>query len=154
MCNIWLRSDGRVERKRGYRHTDSWHELLWRQRHQADSYQGTLIATHLVITPSIDIVPQKAEYVICCYDDSYTLWLICIICDHLHIRYFLASIYMYITLSCSHVVSLCIFGPPSCVAWITNINNDPIFRSRTCIERKQCINTAVKLPLSSSPHRF
>ena len=27
VCNIWLRSDGRVERKRGYRHTDSsWHE--------------------------------------------------------------------------------------------------------------------------------
>ena len=24
--NIWLRSDGRVERKRGYRHADSWHE--------------------------------------------------------------------------------------------------------------------------------
>ena len=28
VCNIWLRSDGRVERKRGYRHTDSWHEWV------------------------------------------------------------------------------------------------------------------------------
>ena len=28
MCNIWLRSDGRVESKGGYRHTDSWYEWL------------------------------------------------------------------------------------------------------------------------------
>ena len=42
MCNIWLRSDGHVERKRGYRHIDSWHEWV-QDNFYGSSYQGTLI---------------------------------------------------------------------------------------------------------------
>ena len=43
MCNIWLWSDGRVERKRGYRHTDSWHE--WVQ----DNFYGGSATKRIVI---------------------------------------------------------------------------------------------------------
>ena len=43
VCNIWVRSDGRVERKRGYRHTDSWHE--WGQ----DNFYGRSATKRIVI---------------------------------------------------------------------------------------------------------
>ena len=43
MCNIWVRSDGRVERKRGYRHTDSWHE--WGQ----DNFYGRSATKRIVV---------------------------------------------------------------------------------------------------------
>ena len=43
VCNIWLRSDGRVERKRGYRHTDRWHE--WEQ----DNFYGGSATERIVI---------------------------------------------------------------------------------------------------------
>ena len=43
VCTIWLRSDGRVERKRGYRHTDSWHE--W----ERDNFYGGSAAKRIVI---------------------------------------------------------------------------------------------------------
>ena len=49
VCNIWVRSDGRVERKRGYRHTDSWHE--WAQ----DNFYGRSATKRIVIKePSLD----------------------------------------------------------------------------------------------------
>ena len=43
VCNIWLRSDGRVERKGGYRHTDSWHEWL------QDNFYGGSATNRIVI---------------------------------------------------------------------------------------------------------
>ena len=43
VCNIWLRSDGRVERNGGYRHTDSWHE--WGQ----DNFYGRSATKRIVI---------------------------------------------------------------------------------------------------------
>ena len=48
MCNIWLRSDGRVERKGGYRHTDSWHEWL-----QDNFYGGSATKRIVIKEPSL-----------------------------------------------------------------------------------------------------
>ena len=57
MCNIWLRSDGRVERKGGYRvyrHTDSWHEWL-----QDNFYGGSATKRIVIKEPSFDSVNQQ-----------------------------------------------------------------------------------------------
>ena len=43
MCNIRVRSDGRVERKKGYRHTDSWHEYV------QDNFYGRSATKRIVI---------------------------------------------------------------------------------------------------------
>ena len=48
VCNIWLRSDGRVERKGGYRHTDSWHEWL-----QDTFYGGSATKRIVIKEPSL-----------------------------------------------------------------------------------------------------
>ena len=51
MCNIWVRSDGRVERKRGHRHTDSWHE--WVQ----NNFYGRSATKRIVIKePSLNLI--------------------------------------------------------------------------------------------------
>ena len=49
VCNIWLRSDGRIERKRGYRHTDSWHEWV-----QDNFYGGSATKRIVIKEPSLD----------------------------------------------------------------------------------------------------
>ena len=49
-----LQSDGRVERKRGYRHTDSWHE--WEQ----DNFYGGSATKRMVIKePSLRSVTSE-----------------------------------------------------------------------------------------------
>ena len=48
VCNIWLRSDGRVERKGEYRHTDSWHEWL-----QDNFYGGSATKRIVIKEPSL-----------------------------------------------------------------------------------------------------
>ena len=48
VCNIWLRSDGRVERKVWYRHTDSWHEWL-----QDNFYGGSATKRIVIKEPSL-----------------------------------------------------------------------------------------------------
>ena len=56
VCNIWLRSDGRVERKGGYRHTDSWHE--WVQ----DNFYGRSAIKRIVIKePSLNITRAETN---------------------------------------------------------------------------------------------
>ena len=52
MCNIWLRSDGRVERKGGYRHTDSRHEWL-----QDNFYGGSATKRIVIKEPSLGKLP-------------------------------------------------------------------------------------------------
>ena len=48
VCNLWLRSDGRVARKGGYRHTDSWHEWL-----QDNFYGGSTTKRIVIKEPSL-----------------------------------------------------------------------------------------------------
>ena len=48
VCNIWLRSDDRVERKGGYRHIDSWHEWL-----QDNFYGGNATKRTVIKEPSL-----------------------------------------------------------------------------------------------------
>ena len=52
MCNIWLRSDGRVERNGGgvLRHTDSWHEWV-----QDNFYGGSATKRIVIKEPSLTL---------------------------------------------------------------------------------------------------
>ena len=59
VCNIWLRYDGRVERKRGYKHTDSWHE--WEQ----DNFYGSS-ATKRIVIKEPSLVPHTRTK--CCVE--------------------------------------------------------------------------------------
>ena len=53
---MWLRSDGRVERKGGYRHTDSWHEWL-----QDNFYGGSATKRIVIKEPSFYRLASEAE---------------------------------------------------------------------------------------------
>ena len=58
-----MRSDGRVERKRGYRHTDSWHE--WGQ----DNFYGRS-ATKRIVTKEPSLVCSSSTVVALGYAGS------------------------------------------------------------------------------------
>ena len=61
VCNIWLRSNGRVERKGGYRHTDSWHE--WVQ----DNFYGRSATKRIVIKEPSLFTVQKLNMIMINY---------------------------------------------------------------------------------------